>query len=143
MRFASTAWRSAGWRLPPLAKTPQASPATAERSHTAGDLAPATHEVRIAGFGLLTSSPIAALRTGAKALSGILQFPSFDDPTAQTDYVRVTSCLDAIHHGIDNGPTCFDGVFRRQQGARPRRRRASAGPGRSFAGGPRSLTRRS
>jgi hypothetical protein len=71
------------------------------------DLPLSTHEVRIAapGFSLPPVLPHCSV-------SGILRFPSFDDPTAQTGYVRVTSCLDAIHHDIDNGPSCFAGDFR-------------------------------
>jgi hypothetical protein len=143
MRFAPTAWRLAGWRLPHPPRPHRRHQLPAGRSRVAGGLSVATIEGRIAGRGLLASSNIAALRTEKKALSGTLQFPSLDNRTVHAGYVRVTSWLDAIHHDIDIGHIRVAGDFRRQRRVRPRRRRVPARPGRSFAGGPRSLTRRS
>lgn len=148
MSFASEARRLAGWRRPHSRQPHRRPRLPAERSRTAGGFALITSEGHIAGFGPSASSRIAALRTGTKALWGSLQFPKFPkfpssgDRSGHAGHVRVTSCLDAIHHGIDNGPGCLVGNLRRLQRVRPRRRRVPVRPGRSFAGGPRSMTRR-
>jgi len=129
MRFASTASRLAGRRLPHPPYPHRRHQLPAARSRTAGGLALTAIEGRFAGFGLLTSSNSTALRRATKAASGSIQLPSFDDQAVQADFVRVTGCLDAIHPGIHNGASCVAGDSHRPERTRPCRRRASADAG--------------
>jgi len=139
MRFASTASRLAGRRLPHPPYPHRRHQLPAARARTAGGLALTAIEGRFAGFGLLASSNSAALRTATMGVSSCFRSTN---QAVQAGSVRVTGCLDAIHPGIHNGASCGAGDFHRPERTRPCRRRASARPGHFVAGGPRPLTRR-